>query len=202
MPDPDDPDVVTLWWATSRRFSAWPLGHRWAPFPPPAPAGLDPAERGAWRQEWYDRVYFPWKERVIDAIADDPAAAAALFDERVPPADRPTVDALPRSRPSVFPRRRKRRSAPGGGKLAARRDKAAREAFLAASLDDEGSTVDGIASALGLPRTTAWRRLKAGQAQYGAALATLRALRSRPDPFTLAADHFGEDPNMVDGGER
>lgn len=146
VPDPDDPAVITLWQVRKGNMSAWPPGQRWAPFPPTPPEGLHGSERAAWREYWYDAVYWPWKAAVVDAITADPDTAAARFAEQVPEGQRPAPPPAPKPRPKPVGQRR--------------------QELEAAALYHWGRTVDEVAHALDLPKTTAWRRIQAGQEAF------------------------------------
>lgn len=192
-PDPLNPDRVTLWWFINRRMIPWPHGQRWAPGPPVPPGDLTRKERAEWRQEWYEEHYFPWKDRVVDAIAADPLTAAELFNELVSPADRPTLADLTRPKPERKPKRHIRQATYGAAIRKAKRDKPTREAFIAASLARSGMTLDRIALVLDIPKTTAWRRLQAGKAEYGELLDQMSAAS---EAYKAAANHFGSATNM------
>lgn len=183
-PDPDQPDdVTTLWVVHDGKLSAWPRGHRWAPLPPRAPEDLTPAERAEWRQRWYDRTYFPWKDRVIDAIAADLVAAAWLFDDLVPERERPAPDEFRRPRQTPLPYMPRPPRVPGAGKKR-KRDKAGEEAFKAATLADAGMTVRRVAQLLEMSRMTTWRRIQDGRVEHGELLTRMRTL-SRGGPFVM-----------------
>lgn len=143
VPDPGNPAVVTLWRIAGAQMTAWPPGRRWAPVPPPAPELRGP-RRAAWREHWYDTVYWPWKAAVLDAIAADPGRAADEFDRRTPPADRPP---------------------PPYGDVAPRRGRDL-EALEAIALYRTGRTLDDIAHALALPPDVALRRAQEGEERY------------------------------------
>ncbi|PZT74492.1 MULTISPECIES: hypothetical protein [unclassified Streptomyces] len=89
VPDPDDPDTLTLWKVTAGSLDAWPPRRRWAPRMPPPPAGLSPGERREHRERWYAAVYWPWKVAVAASIADDPGRAADRFRDAVPAEEKP-----------------------------------------------------------------------------------------------------------------
>ncbi|MFI7044749.1 helix-turn-helix domain-containing protein [Streptosporangium sandarakinum] len=178
-PDPNDPSTVTLWWVVGGKLKPWPLDKRWAPLPPRRPKGLAPAERRAWRDNWYASHYYPWKDAVIAAIAADLPAAAALFDELVPPEERPTPDMLP-----VRPARQRPSRARTPRAKKPRRDKELREAFTAATLASAGMSVRRIAKALGVTRSTAWRRIEVGRVEHAELLARMDRLK-RGGPFVM-----------------
>jgi predicted DNA-binding protein (UPF0251 family) len=173
--------VITQWWVIDGKLKPWPLDKRWAPLPPPAPRDLTPAERREWRDDWYAAHYFPWKQDVVDAIAADLYAAAALFDKLVPEEQRPTEDTLPVKPRRTYERRRKTQSA-----RPRRASKAAREAFTAATLADSGMTVRRVADILGITRMTAWRAIQEGREQHAELLTKMRTL-TRGGPIVVAA---------------
>lgn len=146
-PDPTDPATVTLWTIRKGEMSAWPRGQRWAPFPPTPPPGLDRDERAEWRDDWYADVYWPWKTAVIEAIISDPDTAAARFAQLVPEDERP-------AQPAPKPPRRPRKTA-----------EQLRQELEAIALYRAGRTVAEVAVALDLSKATAWRRIRAGEAQ-------------------------------------
>lgn len=170
--DPDKPDVITLWWVFKSKLKAWPKGQRWAPFPPPVPEDVKGyRERAEWRQDWYDDVYFAWKDKVIAAIAADLEAAAARFDEHVPVAERPVI--------------------PGSGKKP-KTDTEIRRALRVADMRQAGKTFDQIADELREPKTTVWRRAKEGEELYQQLEAALvRAGES--SVYGIAADLFAAE---------
>jgi hypothetical protein len=173
-PDPDNPHVMTLWWVHKGKLKTWPKGVRYAPFPPKAPADLKRKDRGEWRTDWYDSVYWPWKDRVTDAIAADLDAARANFAEYVAEQDRPVVPVR------VNKREEKRR-----------RDEAVKAAFLH---DVRGMSLDTVVAEMRLPQTTVWRRIEEGRlllAQIQEAID--RISTPAPSPFLVAAELLAEE---------
>jgi hypothetical protein len=151
VPDPDDEDRMTYWRVEEsgrhRVLRPWPADVRWAPWRPPYPEGLDREQRREWSQRWYDEVFFGWKDAVIAAIAADHQAAADEFARSAPTADLPEpVRKRPRVRVRPKPVSKKQRQI-------------AAEALLAEALRRAGMSERGIAGELGLPKTTAHRRL-------------------------------------------
>lgn len=148
------------------RLRDYPPGVRWRPSPPPVPAHVPRADRPAWRADWYERTYWPFKTAVADAIADDPLAAmrrfrAALEAGRIPaapPSRRRSGEAEYRRSVSAAQRRAaiQRRVRAG-----ARRDA---EAMAAAAMVSAGMPVRRVAALLGVPLATAHRRIVAGRA--------------------------------------
>ncbi|WP_431900224.1 hypothetical protein [Nonomuraea sp. bgisy101] len=169
-PDPDQPHIMTLWWVHKRKMKTWPPKHRWAPFPPKAPAELDGHARREWRDAWYDSTYWPWKQAVIDAIAAGLDTARANFAEHVAPEDRPVI--------------------PAAGKKP-KTDKVRNEEIKAAFLYDvRGLSLEDVMGSLNLPQTTAWRRIESGRlllAQVQDAIDRVKAIESR-SPWLIAAD--------------
>ncbi|MFY1673688.1 hypothetical protein ACN27G_27640 [Plantactinospora sp. WMMB334] len=151
--DPDDDGRWTYWRVEAvgrsrRELRPWPPDVRWYPNRPPYPADLPKEQRAAWRQEWYDRVYFGWKEAVVAAIAADPQAAADAFAEHAPSA--------------VLPERRKprrRKPEPWERRVAPSSRKRADDRILAAALKLAGLSFAEVGRVLDLPKTTAIRRV-------------------------------------------
>ena len=153
--DPDDDDRMTYWRVEEdgkhRALRPWPADVRWAPLSPPCPEGLNPAQRREWRDGWYADVYFGWKEEVIRRIAEDPQAAADEFAEASPTADLPApLKKRPRTRVRPKP-------------VSAKQRQVAAERLMAEALRRAGMTERAIAAELGVPKTTAHRRLTSGQ---------------------------------------
>ncbi|MFJ3094640.1 helix-turn-helix domain-containing protein [Streptomyces hydrogenans] len=175
VPDPDDPDVITLWRSTGTSLTPWPPGQRWAPYPPRTSAAMPRPERVAARTRWYASRYWPWKRAVVNAILADPQRAARRFADLVPDGERPA--------PRVEPLDSRRQEA---ADRAARADWAAR-ALIAATLISRGWSYSRVASRLGVARSTAWRwaRIAAEDADRLQALVLGAALddaaEGRPD---------------------
>lgn len=139
VPDPDNPDVITLWRSTGTALTPGPPGNAGPPYPPRTPATMPCPERTAARRRWYACRNWPWKTAVVDAIRADPLAAALRFAELVP------AHEGPRPRP---PRRDTHRQEAA--------DRAAR-ALVAAALAADGWSYARIADRLDVARFTAWR---------------------------------------------
>lgn len=162
--DPDEPGRWTYWRVESTTVSGskkelrpWPADVRWAPMRPPYPEGLDFQQRKAWSQEWYDDVYFAWKDEVIEAIAANPQAAADEFARSAPSADLPApVKKRPKARVRARPVSKKQREV-------------AAQALMAEALRRAGMSERGIAGELGLPKTTTHRRLSGARVADGLA---------------------------------
>jgi hypothetical protein len=183
VPDPDKPGIITLWLVRAGNLSAWPRDQRWAPFPPRAPEGLTREEKAAWRQDWYDDVYFPWKDRVIAAIAADPELASRRFDDLVTESERPGPDDFRPRRRKPSPSYRSSGIFPSSGKKR-KRDKEAEQAFRAATLADAGMPVRRVADILEISRMTAWRRIQDGRAEHAELLRRMHMMK-RGGPFVM-----------------
>jgi len=142
-PDPDQPDVMTLWLIRRGNMSAWPKGVRYAPFPPRTPAHLKGRARAEWRSDWYADVYWEWKDRVVAAIAADLELARSRFAQHVPKHERPAI------------------VAPVSKAEAARRR--VEETKAALLYERPGVSLEDVMAELGLPQTTTWRRIEAGR---------------------------------------
>jgi hypothetical protein len=174
VPDPDDPGRMTYWRVESitvsgskKELRPWPADVRWAPLRPPYPPDLDKEQRRQWSQDWYDDVYFGWKDAVIAAIAADPQTAADEFARSSPMADLPEpTKARARQRVRAKPMSRKARQV-------------AAERLMAEALRKVGMSERGVAAEMGLPKTTARRRLQGGQVADGLAAVFLEARIAR-----------------------
>lgn len=140
VPDPDNPDVITLWRSTGTALTPGPPGNAGPPYPPRTPATMPCPERTAARRRWYACRNWPWKTAVVDAIRADPLAAA--------PSGSPSS-----SPPTSGPGPARRAATPTGQEAA---DRAAR-ALVAAALAADGWSYARIADRLDVARFTAWR---------------------------------------------
>ncbi len=164
VPDPDDEDRMTYWRVESitasgskKELRPWPADVRWAPLRPPYPEGLDRQQRKDWSQDWYDDVYFAWKDEVVAAIAADPQAAADEFARSAPTAELP---APVRKRPRV----RLRPLA-----VSKKQREIAAQSILAEAFRRAGMSEREIAGEIGLPKTTTHRRLSGASLADGVA---------------------------------
>ena len=159
VPDPDHPGRLTFWMVRAGSISDWPSGTRWRPVRPPYPPHLSGAERRTWNDDWYATRYFPWKDRLIEAIAANVEGAAARFRQ-----EHPDV-VLPPSAPRRSPAASRRPSAPSG---AAQRtefqSKLLEERLIAGALRRSRKTYQEIARVLGVSKPTAIRRVQEAEA--------------------------------------
>jgi len=195
VPDPDAPDVLTLWQVSGGQVQAWPPGQRWAPRPPRTAQGLSPGERRAHRERWYASTYWPWKTAVVHAIVDDPQTAAARFEEAVP------EDARPVLRPPYAVRRAAERDE----ERALLRDQKRAVAVMHLA----GLPYVNIGRAFGVAASTAWRWAREGLAIWEqdyrpedladalAALPSLDAMRDATRPPTPVQVLAEDDEALV-----
>ncbi|MDQ7910783.1 hypothetical protein RB614_40460 [Phytohabitans sp. ZYX-F-186] len=167
VPDPDDPARLTLWSVCAGVARDYPETARWRPTPPPI-EGPSKDARQAIRQDWYDRVYFPWRAAVAVAIERDPEGAAAAF---VAAQGYVPVPVRPARRRSAQPAWAKRMRA---GPTAAQRRRE-ELGLLALALRGAGRSVRETADLLGEPRSTI-QRLSADCAGFEAADVATRAV--------------------------
>lgn len=163
VPDPDHPDVTTYWAvAADGAVRDFPPGARWRPSPPPFNAP-DQETRAELRQQWYDRQYFPWRRKVAEAIAADPAGAAARFAGRYP--DPSAVPALKPPRRTSAPRLGRARYRPvrSPAEVLAADALSEAQALLAAAMSALGRSHAAIGQAMGVSEATARRRVHHGQ---------------------------------------
>lgn len=167
VPSPSDPAILTLWRVQDGRLKDWPDVARWRPMPPPYPDTdtLPKADRRAWRQEWYDRQYFPWKSAVIEAIRRDPVWAASRFA-----AEHGQV-ALPP--PPTYSGRRIRRRPPQPRNPSPAVRRRAIETLMASALRSAGMTHRQVADCMGVPTMTAYRRASSAVDRPAAAASLL-----------------------------
>lgn len=156
VPSPSEPDMITFWFVRGGRLRDWPEGSRWRPVRPPYPEHLtDRQSRRDWNDAWYDEVYFPWKDAVIEAIAADPEEAAAEFRRIEPDATMPVKGPpVPRPKRDRVPVKR----------MTAEQRRLAEQRLIATALKAAGLSYSEVAGALDLPRTTAIRRVQVGRA--------------------------------------
>lgn len=195
VPDPDAPDVLTLWQVSGGQVQPWPHGQRWAPRPPRTAQGLSPGERRTHRERWYASVYWPWKTAVVRAIVDDLDAAASRFEDAVPEDARPVV------RPPYADRRAAERAEERA--LLRHRMRAAAAMHLA------GLPYVNIGRAFNVASSTAWRWARQGltiwEQDYRpedltaalAALPSLDAMREATPPPTPAPVPNEDDMALV-----
>jgi hypothetical protein len=164
--DPDQPDKLTFWVVRGSKLTPWPNGVRYAPLPPRWIR--DPVER----QDWYDTSYFPWRDRVVDAIASDPTGATELFDWQAPGGPVPHDFGAPKRRgprPRPWPSRRR---------VSIKQRRRGERQVIAVVLHQAGRSYAEIAGALDVPKTTAFRLVNtpaAGSRLSAAALVLARA---------------------------
>lgn len=157
VPDPDDWGRLTFWSVRSGSLRDWPDRKRWRPTRPPYPPTLDRGLRREWSDAWYEEVYFPWKDRLVELIAEDVEGAAARFRQ-----DYPGVELRPapeRRRPAKVTRASASRNRRTEFQARLFEDR-----LIAASLRRSGRSYSQIATALGLARPTAIRRVQEGEA--------------------------------------
>lgn len=170
VPDPDDPDRMTYWRVEStnadgskKELRPWPADVRWAPLRPPYPPDLDKAQRRQWTDGWYASEYFGWKDEVVAAIAADPQAAADEFSRSAPTAVLPEpTKPRPRQRVRKKPMSKKAREV-------------AAQKLFAEALRRAGMSERQMAAEMGLPKTTARRRLQGGAVADGLAAVFIEA---------------------------
>jgi hypothetical protein len=172
-----DPDGRDTYWSVDYggRLRDYPPGQRWRPLPPPKPEDVPAEEREAWRAQWYEDVYWTYKNAIAEAISVDPLAAHR-FRDRYAAAEIPEPQPRARGSGSASSARRRRQQWRPLPPLTQRQ---AAEALAAHALAQAGMSVRQIAETLGLPRMTAWRRVRATEAATG--VATAGALLSRAD---------------------
>lgn len=159
-PDPDQPDVMTLWIARAGSLRDWPAGERWRPLKPSYPDHLATREeRQEWAANWYEQVYFPWRQAVREAIEANPQGAVEAFRALHPDAVMPPKPTrrVPDSWP--VPRRRK--------PVTAEEKRLAEERTIATALHMAGLSYAEIAETLNVPKTTAFRRVQLGMEAIG-----------------------------------
>lgn len=82
VPDPDQPDTMTYWRSryADHAFTAWPAKATYGPLAYRKDRPKDHAAAVDWMRAHNERRR-AWHERVLAAIGDDPATAAARFAE-------------------------------------------------------------------------------------------------------------------------
>lgn len=159
VPDPNDPDVMTLWHVQDGKRRAWPPGRRWAPRPPSRDPVALPGEHREARERWYLDVYWSWVRAVHEEILRDLPAARSQFEHWVQHDETP--DAHQAAREAERARGHEERR---------RREQEARELWegetrTIALLAAAGISYRRIGRTLGIPKSTVWEL-----AQRGAAL--------------------------------
>jgi hypothetical protein len=166
--DPGDAERWTFWRVVAltksgsrKALRTWPPHVRWAPERPPYPPGLESREeRRDWSDGWYETVYWPWKDAVVAEIAARPVSCASDFAEFAPDAELPPPPPpRKRARPIAV---RKRARPIAVRKPTAKQTRVAEERLIANALRLAGLSFAEVGETLGLPKTTAIRRLVEG----------------------------------------
>lgn len=81
VPDPDNPERLTLWHVDGDHLVASPTSAHYGPVlhRKDVPAGLSKPDKSRWVANWFETVQRPWRVAVHAAIAADPNAAGALY---------------------------------------------------------------------------------------------------------------------------
>jgi len=81
VPDPRDPDTLTMWRVIDDHIEATPANARYGPvlYRRDIPTGLTKPEQGRWTAEWFETVQRPWHRAIRAAITADLEAAGALY---------------------------------------------------------------------------------------------------------------------------
>ena len=148
VPDPGDPDVMTLWHVQDGKRRAWPPGRRWAPRPPRRDPIAPPSDHRETRERWYLDVYWPWVRAVHEEILRDPAAARSQFERWVQHDETPEAHQAAREAERARGREERRRR-----ELEAR-ESSEEEMRTIAILAAAGLSYRRIGRALQIPKST------------------------------------------------